>query len=492
MRQHQRQFVIGPKPIKVNWDWKTETIQGVGFLSYSPKLPVKKISAQDGSEYILIGVAVQTDPSRPSPLEELKKPPADITDLPHRWTGRFVLIANGVLLTDTAGILGCLYSNREDGLWASSSTALLWTSRTAIFDDRILWSNAGVEWYVAPLSRYAGIRRLLPSQQLDLKTGNVSAKRLFKQVELTYEEALEQIEETLVTAITALAQTSHSLWLPLTAGFDSRLILAAVLRAGVKVQCYTLWHPDMSCADAKMPPMLAALAGFGHVLIRPGKYDRGLEPVFAAHNAEDWADRDKGYICRGQWSQFGETDTILRGAGMELGCPRAVRFHFTRPLKKPSEVPPVETILDGYDQAPTRPLVQALQEWRAWTEQTPHPELDWRDRFYIEQRLGVWASSIEQALDLTASNRVYLSNSGRFMSGVLQMPEHIRQDSAHQVELIRRMAPRLLAHPFNPRDSFIHRAPKSLRRRTRPLWRTIAQKPLGRPVMEFCQRTLGI
>ena len=45
------------------------------------------------------------------------------------------------------------------------------------------------------------------------------------------------------------------------------------------------------------------------------------------------------------------------------------------------------------------------------------------------------------------------------MSSVLQIPEHIRQDSAHQVELIRRMAPGLLAYPINPKDSFIRRIP---------------------------------
>jgi hypothetical protein len=333
-------------------------------------------------------------------------------------------------------------------------------------------------------------RRLLPSQQLDLKTGKLSAKRLFKQVELTCEQALEQIEETLVTAIAALAKTSQSLWLPLTAGFDSRLILAAAVRAGVKLRCYTFWYADITLADRTFPPKLANIAGFEHVLIKPGKHDGRKMSIFAEHTSDGWADRDTDFLSRGQWDQFNETDLILRGAGIEVGCPRAARFHFAAPLKNAWEVPTVEEILKSYSQAPTRPLVQALQEWRAWTDQTPHPEVDWRDRFYIEQRVGTWASSNEQAVDLSPCTRVFLSACGRYMSSALQTPEHIRQVSSHQVELIRRMAPSLLAYPFNPRDPLIRRIPRAIRWHSRPLWRAISQIPFGGPSIAGIRRRL--
>ena len=154
-------------------DWQFETVQGVGILSHCPKLPVRKVVSQDGSECILIGVAIQTDASRLRPIEELSNPPAHVADLTHTWAGRWALIAKGTLVTDTAGIVGCLYSDTGASPLVSSSMALLRTPQTAIFDDRILQLCVGVEWYVAPLSRYAGIRRLLPSQQLDLKTGKI-------------------------------------------------------------------------------------------------------------------------------------------------------------------------------------------------------------------------------------------------------------------------------------------------------------------------------
>ena len=133
----------------------------------------------------------------------------------------------------------------------------------------------------------------------------------------------------------------------------------------------------------------------------------------------------------------------------------------------------------------TGSLGYALQEWRAWTEISEHPEIDWRDRFYIEQRLGTWASSTEQALDLSPCVRVPLASCGRYMSAVLQIPEHIRQDSAHQVELIRRMATSLLEYPFNPKDPLIRRIPRAMRKRYHSMRQAIfsAQRTAGRRVL---------
>ena len=461
-------------------DWQFESVQGGGVLSHCPKLPVRKVVSRDGSESILIGVALQTDASRPSPIEELNNPPACVADLTDSWAGRWALIANGILQTDAAGMLGCVYSDAGASQpWVSSSTALLRTPRTQIFDDRVLQHGVGMEWYIAPLTRYMGIRRLLPSQTLDLKTGRVIAKRLFRPAQLTCEQALEQVEDTLVMAITELAKTSRSLWLPLTAGFDSRLLLAAVLRAGVKVRCYTQWYSDMSHADLTFPPKLAGLAGFEHVLIRPGRYDRRTEATFALHTSGQSSDRDKEFICRGQWDEFEEGEVILRGGGIEIGCPRASRYRLSASSEKPWKVPPAEQILAEYGQDISGPVAHALEEWRAWTEASEHPDIDWRDRFYIEQRLGTWASSIEQALDLSPCTRVPLSSCGRYMSSMLQVPEHLRQDSAHEVELIRRMAPALLAYPFNPKESFIRRIPRAIRRRSRSLFHVISPRQLG-------------
>jgi hypothetical protein len=79
------------------------------------------------------------------------------------------------------------------------------------------------------------------------------------------------------------------------------------------------------------------------------------------------------------------------------------------------------------------------------------------------------------------------------MLSVLQIPEHIRQDSAHQVELIRRMAPGLLAYPINPRDPFIRRIPRiprAIRRRSGSLWQAIAQNPLGDFLIARCRGLL--
>jgi hypothetical protein len=89
MHEHQRQFVMGPTPLKAYPDWKSETVEGVGFLSHCPKLPAQKVVSKDRGEDILIGIPIQSDPSRPSPIDDLNNPPAWITDLTDTWAGQW-------------------------------------------------------------------------------------------------------------------------------------------------------------------------------------------------------------------------------------------------------------------------------------------------------------------------------------------------------------------------------------------------------------------
>jgi hypothetical protein len=114
-----------------------------------------------------------------------------------------------------------------------------------------------------------------------------------------------------------------------------------------------------------------------------------------------------------------------------------------------------------------------IAEWAEWVGRTPCSGLDWRDRLYLEQRLGGWASSIEQALDLTAYERAYIANSHLYISTALTLPEETRLVGRHHVDLIRRMAPELLRFPFNPPDDALVRHSLWVRNE----WRELVARP---------------
>lgn len=93
-------------------------------------------------------------------------------------------------------------------------------------------------------------------------------------------------------------------------------------------------------------------------------------------------------------------------------------------------------------------------EWLKWVLQTPQEHLDWRDRFYIEQRLAGWQSSKEQLFDLDRVERFFVINSARNYALLLGLEESRRVGCQHHVELIRQVAPELLNYPFNPHDQY--------------------------------------
>jgi hypothetical protein len=123
------------------------------------------------------------------------------------------------------------------------------------------------------------------------------------------------------------------------------------------------------------------------------------------------------------------------------------------PEEKSHPTPPdVETTVGRYGcegAIEGHPLISALGEWIDWTHRTPHPELDWRDRLYLEQKLGGWLSSVEQGLDLIDAVSLQSANSGSYYAHVLRVPPEKRYTSQHQVDVIGSMAPELLAFPFN-------------------------------------------
>jgi hypothetical protein len=101
-----------------------------------------------------------------------------------------------------------------------------------------------------------------------------------------------------------------------------------------------------------------------------------------------------------------------------------------------------------------------FEEWLACAQRTPQKNLDWRDRFYLEQRLAGWQSAKEQVYDMQALERIPIVNSGRIYAAMLGIDEPTRVSRQHQRDLVERLCPRLARFPGNPapRDLGLHRA----------------------------------
>jgi len=470
LRIHRRQFVIGPRPIDSLPGWLAVQLPGCGYLSHCPELRVASRTDAGGNIWYLLGIAVQTMVGRPDPIDEIGTfIPETIQDMYHSWAGRWMLVGNGEVHMDCSGLLGCFYRTREvrgtgEELWLSSSPAIV--ADLLGVDTQLSYRiehGYGFDWYLPPRSGIESISRLLPSQVLHLSNGKVSPRRLLAPLSrtLNYEEVLDELQTYFTTAIQNVSRISDRLRLPLTGGYDSRTLLAVALHAGVPVSTFTHGHTNLAFADLTLPPKIAETVGLDHVLYEGGEYSQELADMYDRHTAGHSVDRDRFYFAHNYFEWCRKGDMILRGNCFEIG--RGFRERYPVEQYGP-ELPDAEAIINefrvrgfkyaGRDPAGffPPPLCQAMEDWVTWSESIPPEDMDWRDRFFLDQRLAGWLSSIEQSLDLIDADRFYAANSHRFCALVLQIPEQKRllRLPTHQIDLIRRMAPELLQFPFNP------------------------------------------
>jgi hypothetical protein len=436
--------------MRVREDWVVTELTG-GWLSQCPDLAVERATDADGADWVLLGLAAQSSAARLDPAESIAQ--ARTTAVPQcsqDWAGRWALVGDGLTRPDSAALLGIFYGRDAAGqTWASSSAALVAQAvgGEPRADPRQLRYGTGISWYTPPWSRFKGIRRLLPSQTLNFRTGEVRPRELMPPLDpgRSLETALQEVTARLVTPLQRLAQRHGSLWLGLTAGYDSRLMLALARHAGIDVRPFTRIAARMSDADRVLPPLLARRAGFAHELIRGGGR-RSREQLVAEHSG--------GHVSSG------DAEPLLEGARDRLrgvsvgghGFAVASGFGGLRSLPPTIGDPrkAAERICDHFGEPADSSAALGLAEWLEWADETPQEHLDWRDRFFLEQRQAGWLSAKEQVYDLLPLRRFFALNAASTHALLLSIPESQRLDSRVQRELIRRLAPDLDELPYNP------------------------------------------
>lgn len=462
-------------------------LPGSGVLSSCPTLPVKVVHDANGVTWALLGLALQSDLTRPDPAAEIAVTATPmVPDLGATWAGRWLIVGGGKLYSDAGALLGCYYwrqpSDAGPVCWASSSAALLARAAArygATLSRRELARGRGLDWSPPPRSRFSAVRRLLPSQLLNLSNGETEPRSWLPGLgaQASYDAVLAELETRLITPLKRLPlQAGATVWVPLTAGFDSRLVLAAALWAGLRVRTYTNYRRGLSLADLELPARLARAAGVPHQWHRPGPPRPDAERAYDEHSAGETVGVDRAYFARGQWDFTDPDDYVLRGGCFEVG---RCYYHRRLPMAAGSRPPPAATIAQGLREPPGTATTAALAEWIAAVERTPLLELDWRDRLYLEQRLAGWLSALEQSLDLTFAERVHVANAAATYPFLLSLPEDVRASGQHQRDLVARLVPPLGAFPFNPPEEAFGRLSR-LRYRLRSDPRALVRSVLAR------------
>jgi hypothetical protein len=458
MKAHSKQFVIGNQPKQVNEDWKTVPIKEALFLSHCPDLSIADAKDQNGEMWHLLGLAVQTDKEKKDPLTEISRAStAQVRDIYKSWAGRWMLIGAAEIHMDCCGLLGCFYTTINGTRWVSSSLAILQQIGGFTPRPETLKHRTGMEWYPLPFTRFEGIYQLLPSQVLNLNTFHIEARKLPGAIKgASYEEILAKLEEKVKHGLLNACRPDKRIFTQLTAGYDSRSVLATLHSLGIKAEAYTTESDHISHADATLPATLSKAAGYRHRYIKRGTFSKEKAALYDFHTAQNSADVDRIKFSEGQWDLFGKEDLVLRGSIFEAGTYRI--YHYlgadftTASMLKYAHL---ENCPDSF-------AIKAFSEWMNWVCQTPTEGLDWRDRFYLEQRVAGWLSAIEQSLDLAEPERFTIANCHDILSLMLSPSVEKREARAYYLDLIGNMCPALLRYPFNPPDPKFKKLQKRL------------------------------
>jgi hypothetical protein len=462
LRVHRRQYVLGPSPSLQADDWVCIRF-GSLVISHCPDLRIDIVDDAESTPWALLGIAAHVVSESDIPIEQIKRSSTQaVPELRHDWTGRWLLISERRVQPDAGGFLGCFFGTDDDeNMWASSSAALLGTLLSRKPHTKKLSYQHGMMWYPPPLAGLPGTNKLMPSQTLDPVSGEVAACRMMPpiQPERPADETLDELASTLTVACKNLCKQGDPLWIGLSAGVDSRVALAAAVNAGVNTKAFTWVAGRTSLADRILPSRLAASVGVEHIYLQAGKIDPRRIQLLVEHSATGPCQND--------------ADPFLRGARDCLTglCTGGQAFDIAKLLKRdkyPENIGDprltAETMCKLFLIPKRSFAADAFTEWLRWVKATPEAHFDWRDRYHPEQGSAGWQCMKEQVYDMHLLERFAIINSGRMYALLLSLPEDLRKDSAHQVELVRRLCPELAQFPMNPAPSALVGWPQAILR----------------------------
>lgn len=327
-------------------------------------------------------------------------------------------------------------------LIAAGNELRLTALASALGTDRTrLWSMFGATPYV-------GIDRLVPNHALDLRTWTQHRHWWPDPVELdaAVPQLIEQIERALVSTIAALAVDAKPN-ISLTAGRDSRLLLAASRALLDRVRFFTATLPDdLARIDLRTAPSLARRFGVEY---------RALPWVSSSRDDIDLYRYRTGDLVGEQftrpaprtYAQLGKTEPYVAGVGGELLDLKPGALDL--PPGTPQSALTGAEVLRRYAYHPSHPeLVRAAD---LWLRDLPD-DLDPFNRFQLfhqEMLYGSWGGALTTGYPDGCSSMVFPYGQRAVLEAAFRLPFAYRGAGAARRELINALWPELLDVGYN-------------------------------------------
>lgn len=488
--RYTAQFLLGPQQSHLTLGWPDLVLGYDQRVSYHPRLRVQQV-AQGEKSLTLIGYLL--DWQHPlcddrTLLERLLgqfNDPCELLTRTSSLGGRWILIAQTpgrrILFHDALGLRQVFYSlpGTLNGFWVCSQPGLLSTlfdlpidpPARDFMDSYAFRRDAEYRW---PLTRtpFAALRHLLPNHYLDMSSGEaVRYWPTATPAAITLDDAVSRLAGMLTGYVQAAA-TRYPLALGITAGLDSRVILAACRENPHQLDYLTVRqarqpddHPDVT-----VPRALLAKLNLPHRTIRAAA---SMTPTFAhAFKSNVFLAHDHyGADAEAILAEYQRERVCVVGSGGEIGRRpfRGKLPHYPQATLTASDLAKLQR-MDA-----TLPFVQ--DSFRPWLASCPPQDIvDTLDLFDWEQGHGVWLAMTQLEMDIAWHDILAPFNSRDVLTTLLGVDEDARSQEVPAVfkSLIARLWPTLLEAPINPpygaaaeNQSVLRRGRRWLRQRLR-------------------------
>ncbi len=326
----RKQYILTKKELHTEESWHSKKV-GDFFLYTHPELEVNS-RIENGTELVLIGEAfdyVHTKYSTKDILNSIKIEPFDVKDIIQQfdaYAGTYMVLCfnriNQALIAfnDASAQKEIYYLNDpEFGLVLGSQTKII----SSFFEVELDQSPEAKEFfaseafqrkriYVGDLTEYKDVKHLRPNHTLDLNNGTV--RRFYPDAilpDMNIDEAAQKAAQMIKGYLEA-ASERYNLLLPVSSGWESRILLAASKNFQDKCHYYVFKGHGYSDnhSDIRIPRKLASRLNFNlEVVPKNTEIDQDLVPAIESSISFPRYQNLK-YIM-GYWARFPDHLSVI-------------------------------------------------------------------------------------------------------------------------------------------------------------------------------------
>lgn len=425
----------------------TEHRIGEYYLYTDRQLNTAVCKTADGKDVFLLGNAFCMDEDGKSVLEDIgHSTESQLEQATRCWTGKWTVVTASELFTDACGLIPAFYINKDGNFYVSSSLALI--SRELGTQSDLCVNDQGLTWHFLPDTIIQGVRGLICTEKLKLRETHVETEFcnwISDNASLSTQEKCAKVAELLVNGVKNIGVFSgRKMLLALTGGKDSRVTFCALLKSGVSFSTYTAEHDNISSSDKIIPVKLAKHFGIEHKYIKKGKFSAEKLKDYKNFIAGNSNGADAVFYACGQFDQISSDAVVIRSGLYEAGQT------YSRGLCDNSVEGMQNGIIRYYSELQKQGAQRtAFDKWIEYVKHNTVDGIDIRDRLYIEQRVGAWASAIEQSLDINDFLSIQIANCAELMSVLLSCNDKERKELALSYETMRLLEPQVLEYDVN-------------------------------------------